>query len=69
MSRPIAASTPPIRCASRFIDEDFNRVWDKDTLDGPRQSSELARARAMRPVFDSADLLLDIHSMQSARRR
>jgi predicted deacylase len=49
--------------ASRFLDEDLNRVWDAATLDGPRQSSELARARQMRPLIDSADILLDLHSM------
>jgi predicted deacylase len=50
--------------ASRFVDEDFNRVWDIATLDGPRQSIELARARALRRVIDTVDLLLDLHSMQ-----
>jgi predicted deacylase len=49
---------------SRFVDEDFNRLWDKAILDGPRKSVELARARALRPVIESADLLLDLHSMQ-----
>ena len=49
--------------ASRFVDEDFNRVWAPATLDGPRQSVELARARAMRPVIDQVEFLLDIHSM------
>ena len=52
--------------ASRFLDEDFNRLWDEATLDGPRRSRELARARQLRPFFASADLLLDIHSMQFA---
>ena len=52
--------------ASRFVDEDFNRVWDEETLDGRRQSAELQRARALRPLVASADLLLDIHSMQQA---
>jgi predicted deacylase len=52
--------------ASRFVDEDFNRLWDPATLDSPRQSSELARAREMRPFVDAADFLLDIHSMQYA---
>ncbi len=51
---------------SRFLDEDFNRLWDEATLDGPRQSAELARARALRPFVDAADFLLDIHSMQYA---
>ena len=49
--------------ASRFVDEDFNRLWIPATLDGPRQSVELARARAMRPLIDQIDFLLDIHSM------
>ncbi len=50
--------------ASRFVDEDFNRVWNETTLDGPRKSRELARAREIRPLVGQADLLLDIHSMQ-----
>jgi predicted deacylase len=49
--------------ANRFVDEDFNRVWTPETLDGGRVSTELQRARSMRPVIDSVDLLLDIHSM------
>lgn len=48
---------------SRFVDEDFNRVWHPATLDGPRNSVELTRARAMRLVIDSVDRLFDIHSM------
>ena len=49
--------------ATRFIDEDFNRVWNSPTLDGQRDSTELRRARAMRPFVEAADYLLDIHSM------
>jgi hypothetical protein len=49
--------------ATRFVDEDFNRVWRPETLDGKRRSCELARARALRPFVDAADFLLDIHSM------
>lgn len=49
--------------ATRFIDEDFNRVWNASTLDGPRDSTELRRARTLRPFVDAADFLLDIHSM------
>jgi predicted deacylase len=52
--------------ASRYVDEDFNRLWSVATLDGPRRSSELERARALRPVIDAADYLLDLHSMQYA---
>jgi predicted deacylase len=51
---------------SRFVDEDLNRVWDKATLDGARQSTELKRARLLRPLLETVDLLLDIHSMQHA---
>jgi predicted deacylase len=50
---------------SRFLDEDLNRVWSSEILDGPRQSRELARARELRPVVEAADYLLDIHSMQT----
>jgi predicted deacylase len=52
--------------ASRFVAEDLNRLWDRATLDGTRQSSELHRARALRPLVDQVDFLLDIHSMQHA---
>ena len=57
---------PRYPIASRYVDEDFNRLWHPATLDGPRQSVELARARTLRPIVDSADLLLDLHSMQYA---
>ncbi len=50
---------------SRYVDEDFNRLWSPDVLDGPRDSAELRRAREMRPLIDTVDLLLDIHSMQT----
>jgi len=49
--------------ATRFVDEDFNRVWTPATLDGTRHSVELDRARQLRPFIDAADYLLDIHSM------
>ena len=49
--------------ATRFVDEDFNRVWNAATLDGQRDSVELRRARALRPFVEAADFLLDIHSM------
>ncbi len=49
--------------ASRCVDEDFNRLWTPAVLDGPRDSVELARARELRPLYDSVDYLLDLHSM------
>lgn len=57
---------PRYPIASRYIDEDFNRLWSPATLDGSRHSSELARARLLRPLVEKADYLLDLHSMQYA---
>ncbi len=50
--------------ASRFVDEDFNRLWSDEILDGDRQSAELTRAREIRSIVATADYLLDLHSMQ-----
>jgi len=50
--------------ASRFVDEDFNRLWSRQALEGHRDSCELRRARKVRPLLDEVDVLLDIHSMQ-----
>lgn len=50
---------------SRYLDEDMNRIWEEKVLEGPGMSRELERARALRPIIDSADLLLDIHSMST----
>jgi predicted deacylase len=49
--------------ASRFADEDMNRLWEPDVLDGPRVSRELVRARVLRPIIEQADIVLDLHSM------
>ena len=49
--------------ASRCVDEDFNRLWSADVLDGSRDSTELRRARELRPLYDRVDHLLDLHSM------
>lgn len=50
--------------ASRFVDQDFNRVWTRERLDDlSLQSTELRRARELRPLVDTVDLLLDLHSM------
>lgn len=50
--------------ASRYVDQDLNRVWSPATLDNQEENStELSRARAMRPIIDTVDLLLDLHSM------
>ncbi|MCC7039155.1 MAG: succinylglutamate desuccinylase/aspartoacylase family protein [Burkholderiales bacterium] len=49
--------------ASRCLDEDFNRLWSADVLDGPRRTRELVRARELRPLYDATSHLLDLHSM------
>jgi hypothetical protein len=51
--------------ASRYVDEDFNRLWTKGVLEGNRDSVELKRAREVSPIVDTVDMLLDIHSMQT----
>jgi predicted deacylase len=51
--------------ASRYLDEDFNRLWSADVLDAPARSREHARAKALRPLIDDVDHLLDLHSMQT----
>ena len=56
-----SSSASPI---ANFIDEDLNRVWNPDVLNGPRITAETSRARELRPFIDEADFLLDIHSMQ-----
>jgi predicted deacylase len=49
--------------ASRYVDEDFNRVWSAQRLDGPDSSIELQRAREIRPLVARSTHLLDLHSM------
>jgi predicted deacylase len=53
---------------SRYIDEDYNRVWADEVIGGKRDSAELRRARALRPFVDAADFLLDLHSMHEPCR-
>jgi predicted deacylase len=53
---------------SRYIDEDYNRVWSDEALTGSRDSAELRRARELRPFVDAADYLLDLHSMHEPCR-
>lgn len=62
--RAYAIFDPDNPTASRYVDEDLNRVWSPLVLDGARTSAELERARALRPLVDEVDILLDLHSMQ-----
>jgi predicted deacylase len=52
--------------AARCLDEDFNRLWDREVLESSRASRELTRARELRPCYDATDYLLDLHSMTDA---
>ncbi|RMX08344.1 succinylglutamate desuccinylase [Corticibacter populi] len=48
--------------ASRYLDEDLNRVWSEARLAEPN-SRERRRAVELRPWVERADWLLDLHSM------
>jgi predicted deacylase len=50
---------------SRFVEEDMNRLWHDDVLDAPATTSERRRIRELWPVFQAADYVLDLHSMQA----
>jgi len=52
--------------ASRYLDQDLNRLWNEGKLNSMERSRELDRARELRPLIESADWLLDLHSMQHA---
>jgi len=51
---------------SRWVDEDFNRLWGQGVLrDTARPvTHEVRRARQILPWLTTVDLLLDLHSMQ-----
>ncbi|WP_029007832.1 succinylglutamate desuccinylase/aspartoacylase domain-containing protein [Azospirillum halopraeferens] len=57
------AFDPKAPYASRFMEEDFNRLWTAEVLDSRRDTIDLQRARQLRPLYDGADVLLDLHSM------
>ena len=49
--------------ASRFTDQDFNRVWSEQVLQSVQRSVELDRAREILPFVQRATHVLDLHSM------
>ncbi|HNU11951.1 MAG TPA: succinylglutamate desuccinylase/aspartoacylase family protein [Rubrivivax sp.] len=49
--------------ASRYVDEDLNRVWSDEAMNAGVDTVERRRARELRPFVDAADFVLDIHSM------
>lgn len=48
--------------ASRFVQEDMNRVWSAERLEDAG-TADRRRAAALRPWVERADWLLDLHSM------
>ncbi|MFM7777519.1 MAG: succinylglutamate desuccinylase/aspartoacylase family protein [Alphaproteobacteria bacterium] len=57
------AFDPANPTATRYLDEDLNRLWGEDRLQSPRDSREMRRVRALLPVIESVDVLVDLHSM------
>jgi predicted deacylase len=68
LANPAAALAPATGggLGRRSLERDFNRLWAEAEAsvraDGP-ESAELARARALLPIYRRADILLDIHSL------
>jgi predicted deacylase len=51
--------------ASRWLQEDMNRIWSPDILaQVPPRSADVARAAALRSFVHRADYLLDLHTTQ-----
>lgn len=48
---------------SRFVEEDMNRLWCPELIRSAHTSLEMQRVRAVCPIIETADLLLDLHSM------
>mgnify|MGYP003310913957 FL=1 len=51
---------------TRWVDEDFNRLWAEGVLEDAtrKKTSEFLRANEVKSIISEADYLLDIHSMQ-----
>ena len=51
---------------TRWVDEDFNRLWAPGVLEEKNGSKtyEFFRANEVKDIISDADFLLDIHSMQ-----
>jgi len=57
------AFDPEDPTATRYLDEDLNRLWGEDRLQSPRDSREMRRVRELLPVIENVDVLVDLHSM------
>ena len=51
---------------TRWVEEDFNRLWAEGVLEDPKRkrTSEFLRANEVKNIVSQVDYLLDIHSMQ-----
>ena len=51
---------------TRWVEEDFNRLWAEGVLEDPKRkrTSEFLRANEVKNIVSEVDYLLDIHSMQ-----
>ena len=51
---------------TRWVEEDFNRLWAEGVLENPKRkrTSEFLRANEVKNIVSQVDYLLDIHSMQ-----
>ncbi len=51
---------------TRWVEEDFNRLWAEGVLEDPKRkrTSEFLRANEVKNIVSHVDYLLDIHSMQ-----
>ena len=57
------AFDPENPIATRYLEEDLNRLWGEDRLRGARNSREMRRVRELLPLVESVDVLVDLHSM------
>ena len=57
------AFNPENPIATRYLEEDLNRLWGEDRLRGARNSREMRRVRELLPLVESVDVLVDLHSM------
>ncbi|GAB3590010.1 M14 family metallopeptidase [Acetobacter peroxydans] len=48
---------------ARYVEEDMNRLWRPELIKSHHDSLEMRRLREVLPVIETADLLLDLHSM------
>lgn len=57
------AFDPENPTATRYLDEDLNRLWGEERLQSRRDSREMRRVRELLPLIESVDVLVDLHSM------